>query len=227
MPRPGEISLAHHGVLFLDELPEFDRHALEVLRVPLETGSILISRAARQAEFPANFQLVAAMNPCPCGMGGSGTGQCNCSAEQIQRYLHRISGPLLDRIDIQVEVLRPAISILEFQDHPGEATRCVKSRVVAAREIQTSRSVRPNAHLEPSEIRKFCPLGRKQRRLLETAAEQLKLSPRACHRVLKVARTIADLDGGNAIQTRHLAEAIAFRRPATAASKDRATEQAR
>jgi magnesium chelatase family protein len=216
VPRPGEISLAHNGILFLDELPEFDRHVLEALRVPLESGRILISRAARQAEFPARFQLVAAMNPCPCGMAGADPGQCHCSRDQIQRYLHRISGPLLDRIDIQVEVIRPTISILEFRNHPGETTRCVRARVLAARQRQNNRLSLPNAQMTAANIREFCLLENEEKELLESASEQLKLSPRACHRVLKVARTIADLGGSELIQTVHLAEAIAFRRPATA-----------
>jgi magnesium chelatase family protein len=213
VPKPGEISLAHNGVLFLDELPEFSRHVLEVLRVPMESGQILISRAARQAEFPARFQLVAAMNPCPCGMAGSGAGQCHCSAEQIQRYRHRVSGPLLDRIDIQVEVLRPDIPVLDFRRGCGEATADIRHRVLAARALQLRRANKPNAQMQVVEIRRCCQLGTRERSLLEKASEQLKLSPRACHRVLKVARTIADLEGQEQLQSRHIAEAIAFRKP--------------
>jgi len=213
IPRPGEISLAHNGVLFLDELPEYQRHVLEVLRVPMESGRILISRAARQAEFPARFQLVAAMNPCPCGMAGAGASQCHCSAEQIQRYRHRVSGPLLDRIDIQVEVLRPNVSVLDFHRNPGEKTSLIKKRVLRARQCQIDRNNKPNAQLEPREIQKHCCLEDEQRQLLEQASEQLNFSPRACHRVLKVARTIADLDNQAVIKSAQLAEAIAFRRP--------------
>jgi len=213
VPRPGEISLAHNGVLFLDELPEFDRHVLEVLRVPMESGWIHISRAARQARFPARFQLVAAMNPCPCGMSGGPPGQCWCSAEQIQRYRYRVSGPLLDRIDIRAEVLRPEVSVLDFRDHGGECSADIRARVVAAREVQRGRGPRPNARLQPPEIQEHCRLGSEQRKLLEAACEHYHLSPRASHRVLKVARTIADLDGEGGIGTAHLAEAIALRRP--------------
>ncbi len=212
-PRPGEISLAHNGVLFLDELPEFNRHVLEVLRVPMETGYIQISRAARQAEFPARFQLVAAMNPCPCGMSGAGSGSCYCSAEQIQRYRHRVSGPLLDRIDIQVEVLRPTVSVLDFNRQSGETTASIRERVVAARQCQLNRSNRPNALMDTRHIQQHCVLGKAQRQLLEMASEQLELSPRACHRILKVARTIADIDRLEQIKTEHIAEAIAMRRP--------------
>jgi magnesium chelatase family protein len=216
VPRPGEISLAHNGVLFLDELPEFNRHVLEVLRVPMESGKILISRAARQAEFPARFQLVAAMNPCPCGMAGSGSGNCNCSAEQIQRYRHRVSGPLLDRIDIQVDVLRPRMSVLDFQNHVGEASAFIRSRVIRARNIQAKRNGHTNACLEPAGIQEHCALGSSQRRLLDNASEQWQFSPRACHRILKVARTIADLEGTLDISESHLAEAIALRKTSTA-----------
>jgi magnesium chelatase family protein len=212
VPKPGEISLANNGVLFLDELPEFSRHVLEVLRVPMETGTILISRAARQAEYPARFQLVAAMNPCPCGMAGSNVGSCYCSAEQIQKYRHRVSGPLLDRIDIQIEVLRTEVSVLDFHRQPGESTTSIRARVQAARDIQMQRSERPNALLDTKQIQAYCGLGKKQRTLLETASEKLKFSPRACHRVLKVSRTIADLDASEPIRSKHLAEAIALRK---------------
>jgi magnesium chelatase family protein len=211
VPRPGEISLAHNGVLFLDELPEYHRHVLEVLRVPMETGQIHISRAARQATFPARFQLIAAMNPCPCGMAGGGN--CYCSAEQIQRYRHRVSGPLLDRIDIQVEVLKPSVSVLDFQSCRGEATSMIRRRVLAARQLQIDRGNMPNAHMEARDIQTYCNLEGPQRKLLEEASDQLGFSPRACHRVLKVARTIADLEGIDPIATSHLAEAIAMRRP--------------
>jgi magnesium chelatase family protein len=210
-PRPGEISLAHNGVLFLDELPEFSRHVLEVLREPMESGRIIISRAARQAEFPARFQLVAAMNPCPCGHAGDAGGQCRCSADQVQRYRSRISGPLLDRIDIQVDVIRPEVSILDHEKHAGEPSSAVMRRVTRARDRQLRRAGLPNAHLDSSGLRAFCHLGRQEKAMLETAVQHLRFSPRACHRALKVARTIADLEGADDIGQPHLAEAIAYR----------------
>lgn len=211
-PRPGEISLAHNGVLFLDELPEFGRHTLEILREPIESGRIVISRAARQATFPARFQLVTAMNPCPCGMSGDDSGRCNCSAEQIQRYRNRVSGPLLDRIDIQVEVLRPKTSILSAPTDNIESSKEVRSRVIESRWIQSRRAGKTNAMLSNTELRQFCHIENKTLQLLEDATEQLFLSPRACHRILKVARTIADLDRAKNIEFGHLAEAISFRR---------------
>jgi len=211
-PKPGEISLAHNGILFLDELPEFTRHALEVLREPLESGRIVISRAARQATFPACFQLVTAMNPCPCGMAGDSSGRCGCSAEQIQRYRGKISGPLLDRIDIQVEVMRPGKSILSEPTDDIEKSEAVRKRVIESRARQLARAGKPNALLDNSELSDYCHIEGEQLGLLETAAEQLYLSPRACHRILKVARTIADLDQAEDITCEHIAEAIAFRR---------------
>jgi len=211
-PRPGEISLAHNGVLFLDELPEFGRHTLEILREPIESGRIVISRAARQATFPARFQLIAAMNPCPCGMSGDESGRCMCSAEQIQRYRSRISGPLLDRIDIQVEVLRPKISILSASTKNIENSETVRQRVISARNIQTGRTGNSNAMMENRELEKHCKVAGETLQLLEHAAEQLFLSPRACHRILKVSRTIADLDQAETIDSGHVAEAISFRR---------------
>jgi magnesium chelatase family protein len=212
-PRPGEISLAHNGVLFLDELPEFNRHVLEVLREPMESGRIVISRAARQAEFPARFQLVAAMNPCPCGHAGDSAGACRCSAEQVARYRNRVSGPLLDRIDLQVEVSRPRRSILDPRHEPGESSTSVRQRVLRARALQQRRSGMPNAFLDVSGIRAHCPLGSSERQLLETAADRLRLSPRGCHRVLKVARTIADLAGRDRLHAGDLAEALTYRSP--------------
>ena len=211
-PRPGEISLAHNGVLFLDELPEFGRHTLEILREPIESGRIVISRAARQATFPARFQLIAAMNPCPCGMSGDESGRCYCSAEQIQRYRSRISGPLLDRIDIQVEVLRPKTSILSASTDNIENSETVRQRVIAARNIQTGRAGKSNAMMDNGDLEKYCRIRGDTRQLLEHAAEQLYLSPRACHRILKVSRTIADLGQVKNIDSGHVAEAIAFRR---------------
>jgi magnesium chelatase family protein len=211
-PRPGEISLAHNGVLFLDELPEFGRHTLEILREPIESGRIVISRAARQATFPARFQLVTAMNPCPCGMSGDDSGRCCCSAEQIQRYRSRVSGPLLDRIDIQVEVLRPRTSILSTPAGDIENSEKVRDRVIEAHRIQSQRAGKPNALLNNSDLERFCHIEGETLQLLEHAAEQLYLSPRACHRILKVSRTIADLEHAHDIGSGHVAEAIAFRR---------------
>lgn len=210
-PRPGEISLAHNGVLFLDELPEFGRHTLEILREPIESGRIVISRAARQATFPARFQLVAAMNPCPCGMSGDESGRCNCSGEQIQRYRSKISGPLLDRIDIQVEVLRPKTSILSASTKNIEDSNTVRQRVIAARIIQTERAGKSNAMMSNADLDKHCKIKGEVLQLLEHAADQLYLSPRACHRILKVSRTIADLEQTDNINSGHVAEAIAFR----------------
>lgn len=211
-PKPGEISLAHNGVLFLDELPEFGRHTLEILREPLESGRIVISRAAMQSTFPARFQLVAAMNPCPCGLSGDDSGRCWCSAEQIQRYRNRVSGPLLDRIDIQVEVLRPKTSILTTPTDDVESSAEVRERVIEARNVQYERAGKSNALLGNDELKRFCHIGGAVMQLLEDATRQLYLSPRACHRILKVARTIADLDHAPDIAAGHLAEAIALRK---------------
>ncbi len=210
-PRPGEVSLVHNGILFLDELPEYGRHALEVLREPLESGCIVISQVARQATFPAQFQLITAMNPCPGGLSGDNSGRCNCSAEQIQHYRSRISGPLLDRIDIQIEVLRPDKSILSEPVNNIETSAVVRKRVIAARQLQLQRAGKANALLGGSELARFCSIDGRRLQLLETAAEQLFLSPRACHRILKVVRTIADMDGAETIKVNHIAEAIAFR----------------
>ncbi len=210
-PRPGEISLSHNGVMFLDELPEFDRKVLEVLREPLETGQITISRATSQAEFPARFQLIAAMNPCPCGYLGDKDGRCTCSPTQVQRYRSKISGPLMDRIDMHVEV--PRIAHEELRGAPtGESTAKVRQRVVKAREIQITRGYAHNSVLESKDIDRFCALGSDDEKLLQKAVEKLGLSARAMHRILKVARTIADLDGSEAIKRNHLTEAISYRR---------------
>jgi magnesium chelatase family protein len=211
IPRPGEISLAHGGVLFLDELPEWSRAVLDVLREPLESGRIVISRSARQAEFPARFQLVAAMNPCPCGYAGDPSGRCRCTGEAIQRYRGRISGPLLDRIDLHVEVPRLPQNELLAPDGGGENSAAVRSRVVAARERQQQRAGVRNASLAVARLKQVAALDTAQRQLLERAAERLDLSARACHRVLRVARTIADLEGAQAIGNAHLAEAISYR----------------
>jgi magnesium chelatase family protein len=212
-PRPGEISLADHGVLFLDELPEFDRKVLEVLREPLESGRITISRAARQAEFPARFQLVAAMNPCPCGYLGHSNGRCHCTAEQVQRYRSRVSGPLMDRIDMHVEVPNVPQAVLRADTgERGEDSVTVRQRVEVARGRQTARSGKPNAVLKNREVQQFCRISDADSKLLEQAIDRLGLSARAYHRILKVARTVADLAGENDIARPHLTEAIAYRR---------------
>ena len=212
-PRPGEISLAHHGVLFLDELPEFNRNVLEVLREPLESGHIIIARASAYAEFPACFQLVAAMNPCPCGFHGDRSKECICSAEQIGRYRGKVSGPLLDRIDLFVEVARPKHVVIPGKGQAGEPSSAVRKRVAAAREIQINRQSVTNGRLSTAKAKKHCQLSDQNQSFFEKAAEQLNLSPRGCQRVLKVARTIADLDGADDIRQSHLAEAIGFRQP--------------
>ncbi len=209
-PAPGEISLAHHGVLFLDELPEFDRRVLEVLREPLESGHIMISRAARHTEFPARFQLVAAMNPCPCGYLGDPSGRCHCNIDQIERYRRKISGPLLDRIDMHIEV--PRLSFSELEGPAGESSAAVRARVVAARDRQTQRSHTLNSQLDSRQLDDYCNLQTADRRLLQQAMERLQLSARAYHRILKVARTIADMEGAEDIITKHLSEAVNYRK---------------
>lgn len=211
-PRPGEISLAHNGVLFLDELPEFDRRVLEVLREPLESGRITISRAARQAEFPARFQLVAAMNPCPCGYLGDNSGRCHCSEEQIRRYRQRLSGPLLDRIDLHIEVPNLRRELLHDNTPDGDCSANIRSRVARACDRQLGRSGKLNSALSNRELERDCQLDSAGRQLLENAMDQLGLSARALHRILKVARTIADLDCSDSIQQQHIAEAIGYRR---------------
>lgn len=212
-PRPGEISLAHNGVMFLDELPEFDRRVLEVLREPLESGRVTISRAARQAEFPARFQLVAAMNPCPCGYLGDPSGRCRCTADQIQRYRNRLSGPLLDRIDLHVEVPRLPHRIVAGDDSATpESSAVVRARVAAARARQIRRTGKPNQELGNREVERYCRPDKAGRQLLEQAVERLGLSARAYHRILRVARTIADLADSEHIDMVHLSEAIAYRR---------------
>ena len=209
-PRPGEISLAHHGVLFLDELPEFNRSVLEVLREPLESGRITISRAARQADFPARFQLVAAMNPCHCGYLGHHSGKCRCTAEQVARYRSRISGPLLDRIDMHVGVHAPRED--EFLCLvPGEGSAAVRARVVRARDAQMRRQGGPNARLTGAEAEAMARPDGEARALLRQATARMHLSARAHHRALKVARTAADLDGSDEVGARHVAESLLYR----------------
>ena len=212
-PKPGEVSLAHHGVLFLDELPEFERRVLEVLREPMETGQITISRASQQAEFPARFQLIAAMNPCPCGYLGDGTDRCHCSSEQIVRYRGRISGPLLDRIDMHVEVPRQSTPLLAQNKRKAEeSSHVVLTRVLEARTRQQLRQGKTNQALVGSEVELYATPDAAGVAVLQQAMERLGLSMRAYHRVLKVARTIADLQGVEGIESRHVGEAIALRR---------------
>ena len=210
-PRPGEISLAHHGVLFLDELPEFERRVLETLRGPLEAGRVVISRAARQAEFPARFQLVAAMNPCPCGYLGHYNGRCRCTPDQISRYRGRISGPLLDRIDIHVDV--PAVPQDDLlRQTASEASAEVRQRVAAAHRVQIERQGKSNSNLGTREMDKWCRPEPAAEGLLRQAIAKLGLSARSYHRVLKLARSIADLAHSNAIAVAHVAEAIQYRK---------------
>jgi magnesium chelatase family protein len=209
-PRPGEISLAHHGVLFLDELTEFDRSVLEVLREPLESGHIVISRAGRQSEFPARFQLVAAMNPCPCGHLGDPAGDCRCGDAKVAAYRARISGPLLDRIDLHIEVPRVPTEVLA-NDEPAESSAVVAARVLAARQRQLDRQGRANAQVEGPTVVSRVDAERPALQLLAGAMRQLALSARAYHRVLRVARTIADLAGSTTVTARHVSEAITLR----------------
>jgi magnesium chelatase family protein len=212
-PKPGEISLAHRGTLFLDELPEFDRKVLEVLREPLETGHITISRAARQANFPARFQLITAMNPCPCGYLGDVSGRCRCTSEQVLRYRNKISGPLLDRIDMHLEVPRVSHEVLRSGSEGGEETSAeIRQRVVKARNIALSRNGKANDELSTQEIKKFCQLSEQGQLLLEQAMNNFGLSHRAYHRILKLSRTIADLADSKNINTPHLSEAIGYRK---------------
>ena len=211
VPRPGEVSLAMHGVLFLDELPEFERRVLEVLREPLESGRITISRAANQADFPAQFQLVAAMNPCPCGYLGHYHGRCRCTPDQVARYRSRISGPLLDRIDLQIEV--PALAQEDLmRSADGESSAVVRVRVTAARERAMARQQKPNARLGSREIDAHCARDDKGETLLKQAIARLSLSARAYHRILRVARTIADLEAAETVMSGHVAEAVQYRR---------------
>ena len=209
VPKPGEISLAHHGILFLDELPEFERRVLEALREPLETGHIRVARAARRAEFPARFQLVAAMNPCPCGWLGEA--RCRCTPDQVARYRSKLSGPLLDRVDLMIDV--PAVKENELTARAdGESSAVVRARATQARQRQIDRQGKPNAALSPDEIDRHCLPDCQGALLLKQALTRLDLSARAYHRILKVARTIADLAGAPHIGGAHVAEAIQYRR---------------
>lgn len=217
IPRPGEVSLSHNGVLFLDELPEFPRNVLEVMRQPLEDGRVSIARASMSLTFPARFMLASAMNPCPCGYHGSTQRDCQCSHPMIQRYVSKISGPLMDRIDIHIDV--PAVNYKELRGSDGrsESSAQIRERVVRAREVQLDRfaaageRVYANAQMSSREIRSYCELGTDSERMLERAMQQQGLSARAHDRILKVARTIADLDGNPQIESKHIAEAIQYR----------------
>jgi magnesium chelatase family protein len=218
IPQPGEVSLAHNGVLFLDELPEFKRHVLEVLRQPLEDGAVRIARANMTLTFPARFTLVAAMNPCPCGYRGDMRGRCNCQTSDIQRYSGKISGPLLDRIDLHLEV--PALQFQELRDPAAaEDSATIKARVDRCRERQAARfaacfGVHCNAQMSNRLVEKYCHLGQSASRLLEASVARLGLSARSYHRIIKLARTIADLAEAEEISTGHLAEAVQFSRAA-------------
>lgn len=214
IPKPGEISLAHNGVLFLDELPEFNKNTLEVMRGPLEDGIVTISRVNATLTYPCNFMLVASMNPCPCGFYGSKEKECSCMPQAISKYLSRISGPLLDRIDIQVEVSPVKYKYLE-QENKEETSSQIKERVNNARKIQLARykdeGIYSNSQLTPKMLNKYCNLGKEEKVLLEQAFNSLGLSARAHGRILKVARTIADLDSKENIDVSHIAEAIQYR----------------
>ena len=212
VPRPGEISLAHGGVLFLDELPEFDRRVLEALREPLETGRINIARAGRSAEFPARFQLVAAMNPCPCGFFGDPQRACLCSPEQVRRYQSRISGPFLDRLDIVVELTRSAIHWTPAPQVAGDSSDTVRQRVISAIGWQHDRCKKTNSALVAGELRRYCMPDASGQRLLSRAADKLAMSARACDSVLRVARTIADLVEQASVNAAHVSEALALRK---------------
>ena len=214
VPRPGEVSLSHNGVLFLDELPEFKRNALEALRQPLEDGHVTISRALTSLTYPASLMLVAAMNPCKCGFNGDPLHQCQCTPHQIQTYRSRISGPLMDRMDIHIEV--PAVQFREIADErPSEASVAIRERVTRARTVQQQRfandGIYANAHMKPRHLRKYCRIDADSQRLMETAMQRLGLSARAYNRILKVARTIADIEGSGPMAPEHISEAIQYR----------------
>lgn len=214
MPRPGEISLAHLGVLFFDEFSEFARNVLEVLRQPLEDGMVTISRALTSLTYPAEFMLIAAMNPCPCGNYMDPIRECTCPPFKVQRYWGKLSGPLLDRIDLHVEVPRLKENELASQP-PGESSSSIRERVTAARRIQEERfkgtNIHCNARMLPKHTKEFCELDRESEQLLKAAILQLKMSARTYDRILKVARTIADLEGSQSIKARHIAEATQYR----------------
>jgi magnesium chelatase family protein len=211
-PKPGEVSLAHHGVLFLDELPEFSRQTLECLREPLESGTVTISRAASQAVYPAQFQLIAAMNPCPCGYAGSQVDVCQCSAEQVKRYMAKLSGPLLDRIDMHVEVPRLSLSLLtQLEAQPCESSEVVRLRVLQSRQLQLQRQGKQNAALTVPELDRHCRLEQSAVTLLQEAANKFQFSARVYHRVLKLARTLADLELADLIRDIHIGESLRFR----------------
>jgi magnesium chelatase family protein len=213
-PQPGEISLAHQGVLFLDELPEFQRPVLELLRQPLEERKVPISRAHGTVEFPANFLLISAMNPCPCGYFHHPEKPCTCKPFQVDRYLHRISGPLLDRIDMHLEVFPLSYSEM-FTSKESESSAAIRARVIKSREIQSTRfkqmNIRTNAEMNSAQVKVICTIDSSSSNLLQSAIEKLQLSARAYDRILKMARTIADLSGASEIEMKHLAEAINYR----------------
>jgi magnesium chelatase family protein len=215
IPKPGEVSLAHNGVLFLDELPEFKRNVLEVLRQPLENGEVTVSRAVASITYPASFMLVAAMNPCPCGYLGDNRHQCTCTPSQIHRYRHRVSGPLLDRIDIHIEV--PAVPYKELStEYSGEKSEEIRERVITARNIQLERfkddrKIYSNGQMKTRHIKKYCKLKPEAQTLLEMAMHKLALSARAYTRILKLSRTIADLESSEEIHPHHVSEAIQYR----------------
>ncbi|MCH9646276.1 MAG: YifB family Mg chelatase-like AAA ATPase [Proteobacteria bacterium] len=212
-PKPGEVSLAHEGVLFLDELPEFPRHVLETLRQPLESGEVHVSRAQQQVTFPAKFQLVAAMNPCPCGYHGDGTSKCHCTQDQIHKYQVKISGPLLDRIDMVLDVPPlPKEILLDQKNESIENSETIRNRVLDCYNVQLNRQGKSNDRLSPDEVDDLVVLDKNNRQLLESVIDKLHLSARAYHRILKVARTIADLDHAQTVEQQHLIEAIGYRR---------------
>jgi magnesium chelatase family protein len=216
LPKPGEISLAHNGVLFLDELPEFARNGLEALREPLEAGSVSIARADRTVRFPADFQLIAAMNPCACGFYGDAQRECRCAPDQVRRYQRRISGPFLDRLDITLSLSRENVSLPESDGPKPEDTASVRARVQSAVKFGRKRGEITNSRLDHKQVRQWCWPDRPGRELLQKAAERFSLSLRACDRTLRVARTIADLDHSGRVQVQHISEALALSRHALA-----------
>ena len=211
-PRPGEISLAHNGVLFLDELLEFNRNVLEALREPLESKQVTISRAVHQATFPAKFQLVVAMNPCPCGYYGDSRSNCNCTADQIQRYRSKISGPFLDRIDLWVTVSSLSKNVVYYAQQSSVTSLEIKERVIKARDHALSFRGKLNSELANKELEKFCVISVDDQIFLDNVIEKFKLSTRSYHRIIKISRTIADLDGEKMIKTTHIQEAVSYRR---------------